>query len=151
MKLVVQNVSHANVNINGVTKSAINRGYLVLVGFTQGDDINIINKMADKLLNMRVFNDINGKTNLSINDINGEILVVSQFTLYANFKEGRRPSFVDALPGQESEPLYNEFIKVLQSKFTKEIKTGVFGADMQVELVNDGPFTSVLDSKEVLK
>ncbi|MCQ2752947.1 MAG: D-aminoacyl-tRNA deacylase [Bacilli bacterium] len=151
MKLVVQNVSHASVNINNQEYSSIKRGFLVLVGFTQGDDINIINKMADKLLAIRVFNDANGKTNLSINDIDGEILVVSQFTLYANFKEGRRPSFVDALPGHMSEPLYQEFIKNLNSKFKKGVKTGVFGADMQVTLVNDGPFTSLLDSKDIVK
>lgn len=151
MKLVVQNVTHACVNINDKDYSSINRGFLVLVGFTDGDDINIVNKMADKLLSIRVFDDINGKTNLSINDIDGEILVVSQFTLYANFKEGRRPSFTNALPGSISEPLYNEFIKVLNFKFKKGVKTGVFGANMKVNLINDGPFTSILDSQELFK
>jgi len=151
MRLVVQNVLNASVSIDNKIYSSISRGYLVLVGFTTGDDINIINKMVDKLINMRVFNDSNGKTNLSILDINGEILAVSQFTLYANFKEGRRPSFTDALPSSISEPLYNEFIKALNSKFNKPVKTGVFGADMKVSLVNDGPFTSILDSKEILK
>ncbi len=151
MRLVIQNVLSSSVTIDNKIYSSINRGYLVLVGFTNGDDINIINKMIDKLLAIRVFNDENGKTNLSINDIKGDILVVSQFTLYANFKEGRRPSFTDALPGPVSEPLYNEFINILKSKFTGNIQTGVFGADMKVSLINDGPFTSILDSKDLIK
>lgn len=151
MKLVVQNVLSASVSIDKKEYAKINRGFLVLVGFTNGDDINIINKMIDKLLTIRVFDDNNGKTNLSINDIDGEILFVSQFTLYANFKEGRRPSFTDALPSSISEPLYNEAIKILNAKFKKGIKTGVFGADMKVTLINDGPFTSILDSKEIIK
>jgi len=151
MRLIIQNVLNASVTIDNKIYSSINRGYLVLVGFTQGDDINIINKMIDKLLAIRVFNDNNGKTNLSINDIKGDILVVSQFTLYANFKEGRRPSFTDALPGSISEPLYNEFVKILKSKFAGKVETGVFGADMKVSLINDGPFTSILDIKELIK
>jgi len=151
MKLVIQNVLNASVTIDNKLYSSINRGYLVLVGFSQGDDIDIINKMIDKLLAIRVFNYENGKTNLSINDIKGDILAVSQFTLYANFKEGRRPSFTDALPGSVSEPLYNEFINILKSKFNGKVETGVFGADMKVSLINDGPFTSILDSKELIK
>ena len=146
MKLVVQNVTQASVNIANQEHARIARGFLVLVGFTAGDDLNILTKMADKLLTIRVFDDSNGKTNLSINDINGEILLVSQFTLYANFKEGRRPSFTDALPGPVSKPLYEQFIAILNQKFPKGIKTGVFGADMQCALINDGPVTILLDS-----
>lgn len=148
MKVVLQVVKNARCVIDGVEHSKINRGFLIFVGFTNGDDETIIDKIVHKILKLRIFEDQNGKTNLSLNDINGEILSISQFTLYADIKKGNRPSFVDALEPSKATILYDIFNKKLaESNFI--VKTGLFGANMKIELVNDGPFTIIIDSKEM--
>lgn len=148
MKIVCQNVSSASVTINNEIYSEIERGYLLLVSFTNGDDRLTCNKMIEKLIKMRVFPDDNGKTNLSILDISGSILSVSQFTLYADIKKGNRPSFVNnCLNPKDASELYDYFNSELKKYLP--VKTGIFGADMKVNLVNDGPFTIILDSKEL--
>lgn len=148
MKIVLQVVKKASVTIDEKLVSEIEKGYLLLVSFTQGDNHEIVQKMSQKVAKLRVFLDENGKTNLSIFDVNGEILSVSQFTLYANLKKGNRPSFIEALKGEESILLYKDFNDELR-KNNLEVKEGVFGADMKINLINDGPFTIVLDSKEL--
>ena len=148
VKIVLQVVKKASVTIDEKLVSEIEKGYLLLVSFTQGDNHEIVQKMAQKVAKLRVFLDENGKTNLSIFDVNGEILSVSQFTLYANLKKGNRPSFIEALKGEESIILYKDFNDELR-KNNLEVKEGVFGADMKINLINDGPFTIVLDSKEL--
>ena len=148
MKIVLTTVKEASVTIKDKMVGYIKQGFLVLVGFTDGDDKEIVEKMVDKILSLRVFPDENGQINLSIEDVNGSILSVSQFTLYADTKKGRRPSFVKALRPGEAEPLYNYFNNLIEMKYGK-LSTGVFGADMKVTSINDGPFTLVLDSKEL--
>ena len=150
MRVVLTTVLEANVKINDKTVGQISRGYLLLVGFTDGDNKETVEKMADKILSLRVFPDENGQINISLQDVNGSILSVSQFTLYANTAKGRRPSFVDALRPGEAEPLYNYFNEQLELKHGK-VSTGVFGADMKVTSINDGPFTLLLDSKELFQ
>lgn len=149
MKVVLQTVKEAHVDILGKTVGSISNGYLLLVGFTDGDNKEIVSKMVDKILKLRVFPDEHGKINLSLYDVKGNILSVSQFTLYANTKEGRRPSFVDALRPHDAEILYDYFNSELEHLSGLAISTGVFGADMKVYSINDGPFTLVLDSKEL--
>lgn len=151
MRIVLTTVKEAKVVIDEITVGQINRGYLLLVGFTQGDNQEVVIKMVDKLLSLRVFPDENGKTNLSLQDVNGEICSVSQFTLYADVQKGRRPSFVDALHPDEATKLYDFFNEYLEKAFGKKIAKGVFGADMKVHSINDGPFTLLLDSKEIVK
>ena len=148
MRVVLTTVLEASVKIENRLVAKISRGYLLLVGFTNGDDRETIDKMVDKILSLRVFPDENGQINISLQDVNGSILSVSQFTLYANASKGRRPSFVDALRPGEAEPLYEYFNQQLELKYGK-VQTGVFGADMKVESINDGPFTLLLDSKEL--
>lgn len=148
MKVVLTTVLEASVKIDNHLIAKISRGYLLLVGFTDGDDKEIVDKMVDKILSLRVFPDEHGQINISLQDVNGSILSVSQFTLYANAAKGRRPSFVDALRPGEAEPLYDYFNQQLELKHSK-VQTGVFGADMKVESINDGPFTLLLDSKEL--
>lgn len=148
MKIVLTTVKEASVTIKGKMVGHITKGFLLLVGFTDGDDKEIVDKMVDKLLSLRVFPDENGQINLSLEDVNGSILSVSQFTLYADTKKGRRPSFVKALRPGEAEPLYDYFNSQLEVKHGK-LSTGVFGADMDVISINDGPFTIILDSKEL--
>lgn len=150
MRLLIQNVIKANVEIDKKIVGEISHGFCVFVGFTDGDNEEIVRKMADKLVSLRLFNDENGKTNLSLKDVNGEILSVSQFTLYADVSHGRRPSFINAMKGEQSSKLYDYFNTYLSSLGYK-IKTGVFGADMKVNIINDGPFTIFLDSKELIK
>ena len=149
MKVVLQTVKEAHVDILGKTVGKISNGYLLLTGFTDGDDQEIVTKMADKILKLRVFADEKRQINLSLDAVNGEILSISQFTLYADTTGGRRPSFVNALHPHEAEPLYEFFNEELARLSGKHIETGVFGADMDVHSVNDGPFTLVLDSKEL--
>ena len=149
MKVVLQTVKEAHVEILGRTVGKISNGYLLLVGFTDGDNEETVNRMVDKILKLRVFADENRKINLSLFDVKGNILSISQFTLYANTKEGRRPSFVDAMRPHEAELLYEYFNKQLENQSGLPIQTGVFGADMDVHSINDGPFTLVLDSKEL--
>ena len=148
MRVVLTTVLEASVKIDNRLVAKISRGYLLLVGFTDGDDKEIVDKMVDKILSLRVFPDEHGQINISLQDVNGSILSVSQFTLYANAAKGRRPSFVDALRPGEAEPLYDYFNQQLELKHEK-VQTGVFGADMKVESINAGPFTLLLDSKEL--
>ena len=145
MRLVIQRCKDASVSYED-TVNSISKGLVVLLGMTHGDTIEDINYLVRKLVNLRIFEDDSEKMNYSIKDINGSILLVSQFTLYANTKDGNRPSFTDAMGYEESEKLYELFIDEL-SKSDIDYKTGKFGADMKVSLVNDGPVTIIIDSK----
>ena len=147
MRCILQVVKHAKLSIDDKLYSSIGNGFLVLVGYHNDDSFETIKKMMDKILSLRLFKDENGKTNISLQDIKGEIMIVSQFTLYADVKKGRRPSFVDAAKGDISKVLYDKTIEYVSS--IMECKQGVFGADMQIELVNDGPFTLSIDSKDL--
>ena len=144
MRVIIQRVNHAQVDIDGETVGKIKKGFLLLVGLKDGDELDVVKKAADKIAKMRIFEDEAGKTNLSLKDVNGEILSVSQFTLLANTKKGNRPSFVDAMRSPKSKELWEDFNKELEDKGF-HVETGEFGADMQVSLENDGPFTIVLD------
>lgn len=144
MKVLVQRVLNANVKVDKTVVGEIDKGLLLLVGFTAGDTTKEIDYMVDKVLNLRIFDDENGIMNKSLLDINGEILSISQFTLYADSSKGRRPSYIKALNGDEAKILYNEFNNKLKKTEIK-IETGVFGADMQVSLINDGPITIILE------
>ena len=148
MKVVLTTVKEAHVDIHNKTVGSIKRGYLLLVGFTDGDNKETVEKMVDKVLSLRVFPDSEGKINISLEEVNGSILSISQFTLYADCVKGRRPSFVNALRPNEAEPLYDYFNLLLEQKYGR-VSTGVFGADMDVYSVNEGPFTVILDSKEL--
>lgn len=148
MRVVLQNVYDCTLIIDQKEYSHIDKGFLLLVGFTEGDTLAIIEKMVNKIVGLRVFPDENGKTNLSLKDVNGEIMSVSQFTLYADAKKGYRPSFIEAMRPEKATVLYDEFNKCLVNAFGK-IETGVFGADMKISFTNDGPFTLILDSKEL--
>lgn len=148
MRFCIQVVKEAAVDIEGVRTSSIGPGMLVLCGIGKEDDEAVADKMIAKLLKMRIFSDSNGKTNLSISDIDGEILLVSQFTLYADCKHGNRPSFTDSMGPQRAEELYNYIADSIRPQ-VKALGTGVFGADMQVSLINDGPFTVILDSAAI--
>lgn len=147
MRVIVQRCIKASVKVNQNIVGEIDKGYVLLVGLTHDDNEEIINKMAKKIVNLRIFEDENEKMNLSINDINGSILSVSQFTLYARL-EGRRPSFTDAMKYSEALVLYNKFNDDLRS-LGINVKTGEFGADMKVSLVNDGPVTIIIDSEDI--
>ena len=147
MRIVLQRVSEANVMIAGKKAAEIKTGLLLLLGIASDDDQNDISWLCKEIAALRIFADENGKMNHSIKDIDGEVIVVSQFTLYANVKKGTRPSFVRAAPPIIAIPLYEQFIKQLELTLGKEIQTGVFGADMKVQLTNDGPVTILLDSK----
>ena len=149
MRLVIQRVSKASVEIEGKVNGKIDEGFMVLVGITNDDNKEVVEKMADKLINLRIFEDENEKLNLSLMDVKGEILSISQFTLYANCKKGRRPSFLDAAKPDLSKPLYEYFNKYLEKKGV-HVETGIFGAMMNVSLINEGPTTIILDSKEIL-
>ena len=148
MRLVIQKVSSSNVKINNEVVGSIDKGFMVLVGITDSDNKMIVDKMVDKLINLRIFEDENDKLNLSLLDVKGSILSISQFTLYANCKKGRRPSFIKAAKPDISKPLYEYFNQQLKEKGVM-VETGVFGAMMEVSLVNDGPVTIILDSKEI--
>lgn len=148
MKFVIQRVTHASVTIEGEVKGKIGRGFLVLIGIGQGDDKNIADKLVQKLVNMRIFEDENGKTNLGLKDVDGELLLISQFTLYADCRKGNRPSFTGAGAPDEAERLYG-YITARCREEIPVVETGEFGADMKVELLNDGPFTVILDSEEI--
>lgn len=149
MRLVIQRVSEASVEIEGKINGEIKEGFMVLVGITNDDNKEVVEKMADKLIHLRIFEDENEKLNLSLMDVKGEILSISQFTLYANCKKGRRPSFLDAAKPDLSKPLYEYFNEYLTKKGI-HVETGIFGAMMNVSLINDGPTTIILDSKEIL-
>ena len=147
MRVLVQRSKNSKVTIDGKVNGQIDHGYVLLVGFTNGDNETIIDKMINKILNLRIFEDENEKMNLSILDTKGSILSISQFTLYANAKEGRRPSFTNALNPTDASKLYDIFNEKLRSQIHTE--TGIFGADMKVEIYNDGPVTIMLDSDEL--
>ena len=148
MRLVIQKVSSSNVKINNEVVGSIDKGFMVLVAITDSDNKMIVDKMVDKLINLRIFEDENDKLNLSLLDVKGSILSISQFTLYANCKKGRRPSFIEAAKPDISKPLYEYFNQQLKEKGVM-VETGVYGAMMEVSLVNDGPVTIILDSKEI--
>lgn len=148
MKLVIQKVSHASCTVEGNITGKIGVGFMVLVGFTHTDDETITKKMAEKMSKLRIFEDENGKINKSIYDVGGSVLSISQFTLYANCKKGNRPSFDKAMPGNLSTKLYDYFNECLR-ELGLTVETGIFGADMKIELLNDGPITIVLDSEEI--
>ena len=150
MKIILQRVKEASVTIEGNKVGEIGKGYLLLLGVANDDTHEIADKMIEKVSRLRVFKDSEGKTNLSINDVQGEMLVVSQFTLYADCRKGNRPSFTDAGSPDLANELY-EYIKERCHGLFKKTEHGIFGADMKVSLVNDGPFTVVLDSKEIIK
>lgn len=149
MRVVAQNVKSSILRIDGEIVSQIGRGVLLLVGFCKEDDESVVNMMVNKIINERVFQDDNGLTNLSLNDIEGEVMSVSQFTLYADLKKGLRPSFINAKPFNEAKALYDYFNERLKALVDSRLKLGVFGADMKIELINDGPFTIVYDSEEL--
>jgi len=148
MRTVVQRVSHASVTINGQLKSSINAGLLVLLGIGESDTQEDIDYLVKKLVNMRIFDDENGVMNRSVMDIQGDMMVVSQFTLMASTKKGNRPSYIRAAGHDISIPLYHDFIRTTEAALGKEIATGEFGADMKVDLLNDGPVTIIMDSKQ---
>ncbi|WP_304152334.1 D-aminoacyl-tRNA deacylase [Hoylesella buccalis] len=147
MRIVIQRVSEASVSIKGTMKSAIQQGFLILLGIGEEDSEDDIEWLVKKVVNLRVFDDEQGVMNKSILDINGEILVVSQFTLMASYKKGNRPSYIRAAGHEISIPLYQQFCERLSAQLGKEVGTGEFGADMQVKLVNDGPVTICMDTK----
>ena len=149
MKFVVQRVTHASVTVDGTVCGKINKGFMVLIGVGQKDDEAVADKMVSKLVNMRIFEDENGKTNLALKDVNGQLLLISQFTLYANCKKGNRPSFIDAGSPDKANALYEYIVAKCREEITV-VEKGIFGAEMKVELLNDGPFTVILDSDEIL-
>lgn len=148
MKIVAQKVKESSVKIEGNIKGQIEEGLMVLVGFKEDDNEEIVDKMINKLIHLRIFIDDQGKMNKSLLDVNGSILSISQFTLYANCKKGRRPSFIEAAKPEISSPLYDLFNKKLKEQDI-HVETGIFGADMKVSLINDGPITIILDSEEL--
>lgn len=148
MRVVLQRVSKASVTIDGNIHAAINDGLLVLVGIEDADDTTDIDWLTKKVVNLRIFDDENKVPNVSVKDIGGDILLVSQFTLHADTKKGQRPSYIKASKPPVAIPLYHQFITQLEDALGKQIHTGIFGADMKVALVNDGPITIVIDSKE---
>ena len=150
MRIVLTTVLNASVEIDGKIVGQIDRGFCLLVGFTHSDNKEIVDKMIDKMLSLRVFMDEKGLTNLSIYDVGGQILSVSQFTLYADLAKGRRPSFINAMKPDTAKELYEYFNEQVKVKYGA-VETGVFGADMKVSSVNDGPFTVILDSEEIIK
>ena len=146
MRIVIQRVSHASVTIEGEVKSAIRQGYLLLLGIEESDTSEDVDWLVRKVIGLRVFDDENHVMNRSIMDINGEILVISQFTLFASYKKGNRPSWLRAAKHEISIPLYEEFCKKLSDALGKPVGTGEFGADMKVDLLNDGPVTIMMDT-----
>lgn len=147
MRIVIQRVSHASVTINEVCKSAIQEGFMILVGIEEADSQEDAEWLCKKIVNLRVFDDENGVMNKSILDIDGNVLVISQFTLHASYKKGNRPSYIHAAKPEIAIPLYEYFCRILSEGLGKEIGTGTFGADMKVELLNNGPVTICMDSK----
>lgn len=150
MRAVVQRVTQASVTVDGELLGRIGKGLLILLGVADGDTRELTEKMADKICRLRIFEDENGKTNLSLVDVGGELLVISQFTLYADCRKGNRPSFVKAGAPQMAEKLYEHFLVRCREQ-ADVVEKGQFGADMKVELLNDGPFTLMLDSEELFK
>lgn len=148
MKFVIQVVTEANVKVDGKTVGEIGKGFLVLVGVGQDDTKEVADKMIKKLIGMRIFSDENGKTNLALKDVDGELLLISQFTLYADCKKGNRPNFLNAGKPEMANELY-EYIISECKRYVPVVEKGVFGAEMMVSLTNDGPFTIILDSRDL--
>ena len=148
MKFVIQRVKHASVTVDGNVIGKIEKGFMVLIGVCETDDKVIVDKMVKKLIGLRIFEDENGKTNLDLHSVGGQLLLISQFTLYANCKKGNRPSFIEAAKPEKANELYEYIIEECK-KQAEVVECGEFGADMKVELLNDGPFTIVLDSEEL--
>lgn len=148
MRVLLQRSKNSKVRINDKINGEIEKGLVLFVGFTNGDDEEIIDKMIDKVINLRIFEDENNLMNLSLLDVNGSILSISQFTLYANCKKGRRPSFTEALNSKDASKLFDTFNSKLKSK-NINVETGIFGSDMKVEIYNDGPVTILLDSSDL--
>lgn len=149
MRFLIQRVTSAEVSVEEQTIGSIARGYLVLVGISAGDTVEIADRMVQKMLRLRIFADENCKTNLSLDQVQGQLLLVSQFTLYANCRKGNRPSFLDAGDPDEARTLFDHIVEICRQS-VPVVRTGSFGADMQVRLCNDGPFTIMLDSDEIL-
>ena len=147
MKAVIQRVSHASVTIKGSVKSSIEKGYLILLGICNEDSQEDIDWLVHKIVNLRIFDDENGVMNRNIMDANGNIIVVSQFTLMASYKKGNRPSWIRAAGHETAVPLYESFVSTLSTAMGRPVGTGEFGADMKVELLNDGPVTICMDTK----
>lgn len=147
MRAVIQRVKKASVEIEGAIKDSIGRGFLVLLGIEHDDTIEDVQWLGSKIVNMRIFSDENGLMNLGLNDVKGEILLISQFTLHSSTKKGNRPSFIQAARPEQAIPLYEAMITHLEHELNKKIGTGSFGADMQVSLINDGPVTIIIDTK----
>jgi len=147
MKILIQRVKHSKCTVEDKEISKIGQGILVFVGITNDDTTEDIEWLANKMVNLRIFNDEDGVMNKSCIEIDGEIMIISQFTLHARTKKGNRPSYVDAARPEISEPLYNKFIETVNSLTGKQSATGIFGADMKIELLNDGPVTIIIDSK----
>lgn len=148
MRAIVQRVIQASVTVDGEQIGRIGRGFLILLGVAEGDTRQMADKLADKICRLRIFEDEYGKTNLSLEDVGGELLVISQFTLYADCRKGNRPSFIKAGAPQMAESLYRHFMKQCETH-VDVVERGRFGADMKVELLNDGPFTLMMDSEEL--
>ena len=148
MRVVVQRVSQSNVKVSGEIIGEINEGLMVLVSFVDEDNDTDLGWMTKKIINLRIFNDDEGKMNRSVQNIGGDILLISQFTLHGSTKKGNRPSFIKAAKPDFANVMYERFIKVLEQSLGKEIQTGEFGGDMKVSLVNDGPTTIIIDSKD---
>jgi D-tyrosyl-tRNA(Tyr) deacylase len=147
MIAVIQKVSQASVQIEGCVKASINTGFVVLLGITHSDTSDDIEWLSKKIVNMRIFGDAEGKMNVALPEVNGDILLISQFTLHASTKKGNRPSFIEAARPEVAIPLYELMIKTLEKELGRQIFTGEFGADMKVSLINDGPVTILIDSK----
>lgn len=147
MKAVIQRVSQASVTIDSSIKGAIGSGLLVLLGMEDADTLEDVIWLSSKIVNLRIFNDSQGVMNLSMKDINGELLLISQFTLYASTKKGNRPSYIKAAKPETAIPLYEKMVAQLQQELQKAVQTGIFGADMKVNLLNDGPVTIIIDTK----
>lgn len=148
MRFIIQRVKHSSVSVDGEVLGQIGKGYMVLIGISQTDTKEIADKLVKKLIGLRIFEDENGKTNLSLADVNGELLLISQFTLYADCKHGNRPGFTDAAKPDFAEPLYEYIIEECK-KQVPVVERGRFGADMKVDLLNDGPFTIIFDSDQM--
>lgn len=148
MIVVIQRVLESTVEIEGLTQGSINQGLMILLGIEEADGDEDIQWLSQKIVNLRVFNDDQGVMNKSIMEVQGEILLISQFTLHASTKKGNRPSYIKAAKPDVAIPLYNKFIASLERLLTRKIETGIFGADMKIRLVNDGPVTIIIDSKD---
>ena len=147
MRIVIQRVSHAEVKVEGQVVGTIGKGLLVLLGIEKEDESSDMEWLVNKLINLRIFNDENGLMNLSLEEVEGELMVISQFTLMASTKKGNRPSYIRAANHELAIPMYEQFVLKLEEKLGKKIAKGVFGADMKVSLLNDGPVTVIIDSK----